>query len=331
MLFRSSLLLLIVFAGTFAFAQGLPIHTYDFGYRAYLSGSVHDPSGNPISNARIEVQDPMNGHTVAVAYSATNGSFQTENIPRGQYEVVVSLGISQSHSHLDLDSPRDQDFQLALNQGVAQAGDRQSVSLSQMKVPGHARKLFEKAISAFRAAHLDDAFSLVQKALVSCPNYAQALTLRGILSLQKGDTKSAEPDLEKAVELDYSDSTSFVALASLYNTEGKYDDAVKVLDRGLSMHPDSWQAWMESARAQIGRKHYDDALKALARGDRYFPADNTYIYLYRAQALVGVKNYPAAIGELETFLTREKSGPNVEVAQRTLGQLKNAVVQEAKK
>jgi predicted Zn-dependent protease len=331
MLFRFSLLLLIVSAATFSLAQGFSLSNRDFASRAFLSGSVHDAVGHPISNARVDVQDLLTGQVVTVAYSSTNGSFQTDEIPRGQYEVIVTVGLVQTRSRLDLDMTRDLDFRLPTTQAMAQSGGRQTVSLSQMKVPGRARKFFDKALSAFRSAHLDDAFNLVQKALATCPDYAQALTLRGILSLQKGDTKSAQPDLEKAVELDYSDTTSFIALASLYNTEGKFDDAFKVLDHGMSMHPESWQGWMETARAQIGRRHYDDALKALARGDRYFPSDNTHIYLLRAQAFIGTRNYPAAISQLEAFLGKERSGPNVDIAQKTLAHLKTAVVQEAQK
>jgi Tfp pilus assembly protein PilF len=87
-----------------------------------------------------------------------------------------------------------------------------------MKVPGKARKLFQKAMSAFRKAKLDDAFSFVQQAIGMYPDYAQALALRGVMNMQRGETEKAEPDLQKAVELDYSDDITYVALASLYNS-----------------------------------------------------------------------------------------------------------------
>lgn len=332
MLFRFSLLLNIVFVAITSFAQiGFAPAPKDFGYRASLTGTVRDATGLCLPDVRIEIQDAMTGRFVTTVYSSTNGSFQAYDLPRGQYEVIVSMGIIESRARIDLDMPREVDFRLAVNQPDGNDGRGQSVSLSQMKVPGKARKLFQKAMAAFRLAHLDDAFNLVQKALGSCPDYAQALTLRGLLSMQKGDNKSAQPDLEKAVELDYADDMSFVALASLYNTEGNYDQALKVLDRGMSVHPTSWQALMETARAQNGKKQYQDALKALAKLEKYAPANLTYRYLYRAQAFVGLKNYPAAVTELEAFLSKEKSGPNVEPAEKTLEQLRGAVIQEAKK
>src|SRR6185369_16062900 len=128
---------------------------------------------------------------VGSVYTSTNGRYEAFNLPRGEYEVTASIGIIESRSRLELDMPRELDFHLLTNADAAGAPQSSSVSLSQMKVPGKARKLFEKAMAAFRAAHIDDAFNLVQKAITSCPEYAQALTLRGLLNMERGDTKSA--------------------------------------------------------------------------------------------------------------------------------------------
>ena len=332
MLYRFSLLFLIVVVATLTLAQNSPFSTgtMDYGYRAGLSGTVRDNSGHGVSNAHIEVREIQSGRMVGSVYTASNGRYELFNLPRGEYEITASVGIIESRSRLELDMPRELDFHLITNAETAGAPQTSSVSLSQMKVPGKARKWFDKAMAAFRAAHIDDAFNFVQKAISSCPEYAQALTLRGLLNMEKGDNKSAQPDLEKAVELDYADDMNFVALASLYNTEGRYDEAMRVLERGMTVHPNSWQALMETARAQNGRKHYDDALKALAKADNYLPPDNTYKYLYRAQAFIGLRNYPAAITELNSFLSKESTGPNVETAKKTLDRLHGAVVQEAK-
>lgn len=333
MLCRFSLLLLIVVVATLALAQNAPFTggQMDYGYHAGLSGTVRDNSGHGIANARVEIRDLQSGRTVGSVYTSPNGRYELFSLPRGEYEVSASLGILESRSRIDVDMPRELDFRLMTNTDATGHANTSSVALSQMKVPGKARKWFEKAMAAFRAAHIDDAFNFVQKAISSCPEYAQALTLRGLLNMERGDNKSAQPDLEKAVELDYADDMNFVALASLYNTEGKYDEALRVLERGMTVHPNSWQALIETARAQNGRKHYEDALKALAKADNYLPPDNTYKYLYRAQAFIGLRNYPAAITELQSFLTKESAGPNVEMAKKTLDRLQNAVVQEAKK
>jgi tetratricopeptide (TPR) repeat protein len=332
---RHSLLLSIVFISTLfitatASAQD-DLSPGQIGFRLTLQGTIRDANSNPVPGARIQVQDLMTGRIIATAYSAVNGGFEVDNLKKGQYEVVAIVGLAECRSRVDLETTRDMDLRIDVGRAANNDSSGQSVSLSQMKVPSKARKMFQKAMDAFHKSRIDDAFNFVQQALGMYPDYAQALTLRGVLNLQKGDTSSAQPDLEKAVELDYGDDASFVTLAGLYSTEGKFDDAMRILERGLTLHPTSWQALLQMARAQIGKKQYEDALHTLVRADKTVPPEDTYHYLYRAQAFIGLKNYPAAIPELETFLTKESAGPNVEPARKTLEQLRAVVSQEARK
>jgi predicted Zn-dependent protease len=263
--------------------------------------------------------DLNTGRVLASTYTFANGSFEFPGLEAGRYEVVATFGVNEARSRLDLSGDRD----VSLNISTPRADKSQgsTVSVSQMKVPGKARKIFDKAMAAFRKAQLDDALSLVQKALGMYPDYAQALTLRGVLNMRKGDNHQAQPDLEKAVELDDSDDMGFVALASLYNNQKRYDEASRILQRGMTLHPDSWQAQMELARAEVGRKNADAALRALAKCEAHVPAEVYYPHLIRAQALIMQKNYQFAVTELEAFLAKEPNGPNSEPARNMLKQL----------
>jgi tetratricopeptide (TPR) repeat protein len=223
---------------------------------------------------------------------------------------------------------RDLTFRIS-NGGDVQGTRSKTVSVAEMKVPGKARKIFEKALEAFRKARIDDAFGLVQKALGVYPDYAQALTLRGVMNMQKGDTKQAQPDLEKAVELDHADDTGFAALGALYNTEKRFDEAIQVLERGITINPTSWQSQMELARAQVGKKDADAALRTLAKAEKYIPPQVYFPHLIRSEAFIIKKNYQAAIAELDAFLKYEPTGSNAEAAKRTLAQLQSVVASAA--
>ncbi len=334
MRFRALFLTAFVLLTLTAVAQYSTSDNYTgLGRRASLTGTVRDQSNNGAGGVRVELQDAVTGRTVASTFTFTNGSFDFTNIPEGHYEVVAGSGNADSRGRVDLFENRDITLHV-LTTSTAKAtedGTATSVSLSQMKVPGKARKLLQKAQDAFRGAHLDDAFNFVQKALGLYPEYAKALTLRGVLNLQRGDTKSAQPDLEKAVELDYADDMGFVALASLYNTEGNYDHALQVLERGITIHPNSWQAYCEMARAQIGRKDYDASLRILAKADTYLPSGVTFPRMYRAQALLGLKNVEGAITELRGYLEKDPQGTNAETARNILAKLGASEITEAKK
>ena len=296
-----------------------------------VSGVVRDTRNNALSSVRVELQSTVSGRTVASTYTFGDGSFQITDVPQGQYEVVATSGLHEVRSRIDYPGCGDLILRLPTDTAAdADAGDRNSVSLSQMKVPGKARKLFQKAMSAFRKAKLDDAFSFVQQAIGMYPDYAQALALRGVMNMQRGETEKAEPDLQKAVELDYSDDITYVALASLYNSEGKFDSAIQILDRGMSVHPNSWQALSEKARAEIGKQEYDSALKTLAKAEHYAPPTIAYMHLFRAQALWGIQNTAGATEEVEKYLELEPNGSNAEVARKMLVRLK-APAEEAKK
>lgn len=331
MFFRPLLLVSIVLAAITSTAQiySLPDTGGPSGFHYAVSGVVRDTHNNPLSGVRVELQSRLTGHVVASGYTYPNGSFELRNVPQGEYEIVATSGLHEVRSRIDNPGCGDLVLRLAADGGADRgAGDSNTVSLAQMKVPGKARKLFQKAMNAFRRAKLDDAFSLVQQALGTYPNYPQALTLRGVMNMQRGDNQKAEPDLQKAVELDYSDDLSYVALASLYNTEGKFDQALQILDRGMSMHPNSWQALSEKARAEIGKRDFDSALKSLARAENYAPPTSAYLHLFRAKALAGINNIPGATMEVEKYLQLEPKGQNAEVAHKMLAELKAADVSE---
>ncbi len=285
-----------------------------------VAGTVHDMSGHPINNARVEIIDPTSGRSLAVGFTTPTGRFEFDNLRSSEYELVASSGTVEIRSRID---GGDHEISVRLPMNAPDAGANPSaVSVTQMNVPGKARQLLQKAEQAFRRSRLDDAFGFVQKALVCYPNYAKALMLRGLLKMQKGDDRDAQPDLEKAVELDRTDSMGVVVLASLYNNEGQYDRAQQTLDHGSTLNPTSWQASLEMARAQIGKKDYGAAMRSLDHAATVAPPEVTLVSLYRAQALIGLKDYQAAITQLESYLSKSPNDGNSEQAKNILTKLK---------
>lgn len=331
MFVRPSVLLTIVFVALVSFAQDVSFplpRSGSFSVDSSLAGTVVDGAGHPISGARVEILDLYTGRTVSTAYTFPNGGFEFSRIPRDRYEIVASAGVNEARSRVDLAMDRNITFRLS--GGNSDQGSRShTVSVAEMKVPGKARKIFQKALDAFRKARIDDAFGLVQKALGVYPDYAQALTLRGVLNMRKGDTSQAQPDLEKAVELDHADDMGLAALGALYNTQKRFDEAIQVLERGIILNPTSWQSQMELARAQVGKKDADAALRTLAKAEKYIPPQIYFPHLVRAEAFIIKENYQAAVAELDAYLKYEPTGTNAEAAKRTLAQLQSLIASAA--
>jgi len=337
MFHRSVVLLSILTAALCANAQFTASSTFGMSepdasritLEARLSGFIQDSTGRPVDGARVDIMDGS-GRVVAGTMTTANGSFEVDNIPRGNYQVVATSGVSEARETVEVDGFSEVRLRLNTTQRDAVSGSANAFSVTQANVPGKARKMLEKAMDEFHKARLTEAFDFVQKALTVCPTYAKALTLRGILNMEKGDTKAAEPDLEKAVQLDYGDDMGFVALGSLYNTEGRYDNAVQTLERGMTVNPKSWQANLEMARAQIGKRDFGGAVRSLDRSEMFAPPTVTLPKLFRAEALVGLKDYKGAIEALEYYVNKSPDSPEVPQAKEMLAKLKVMTASEQK-
>jgi tetratricopeptide (TPR) repeat protein len=195
-----------------------------------------------------------------------------------------------------------------------------SISVAQYKVPGKARDEYNKAHAALEKQKTDDAIKHLEKALSIYPDYADALTLRGVLELNQRNPEAAIADLDKAIKADGNYAMAYLVMGSALNMQAKFDDAIRALERGESLAPDSWQAHFEMGKAYIGKADYPAALKHLERALNMSPAEYPLIYLLQAHALLAMKQYPEAMSALESYLQKEPAGPNRAEAERMLEQ-----------
>jgi len=219
-----------------------------------LSGMVRSSDGQPAKEARVEVTDLRTGQIVASAYTNFGGAFEISNLNRGTYEIVAQSGLAEVRERVNLD---ESDGMIGLRlppvATASDAGNRYSVSVAQMKVPEKARKAFNNADSEVRKQKLEDAQKHLADALSIYPNYAEALTLRGILKLDAGQSDAARVDLEQAVDSDNNYSMAYIALGATYNLLTRWDDALRVLDRGVGLAPTSWQGYFEMGESFHGQ------------------------------------------------------------------------------
>jgi tetratricopeptide (TPR) repeat protein len=165
-----------------------------------------------------------------------------------------------------------------------------------------------------------DANKHLAKALELCPNYADALTLRGIFELNQKDSQSAIADLDKAIKADSNYAMAYMVLGSAFNMESKFDEALRVLQRGESLAPNYWQAHFEMGKSYIGKADYPAALRQLERAESLAPGQYPLIYLLRAHALMALKQYPDATVALQAYLQKDPQGRNSAQAHKMLEQ-----------
>ncbi len=318
-LLRVSLLSLVVSISLFA--QNMNTDQATSMTSGTITGSVRTLDGRPLANARVEARDIDTGSMSATTYTNERGMFELYNIRRGNYEIVAISGVDEAHERVQV-GPMDVPVNLRINaRGKAPDGSA-TVSVARFKVPEKAQKEYEKGAEAFKKNKLDEAHKHIDKALSIYPNYAEALVIRGLLSVDANNMAAGEADLQAAIKADPSYGMGYIAMGAVLNQERKFADAKRVLQRGVALAPDSWQAYFELSKAAMGMSEYDAALKNVERAHGIVKNDYPPIHLIKAHALMGLKQYEHAVAELEQFLARDPQNPNAEYARNTLDRAK---------
>lgn len=289
---------------------------------ATLSGSVRSSDDKPARDARVELLSTSSGQIVASTYTGQNGTFDFSNIPNGSYEVSVVSGLDEVRERVDLRSGISMvnlRLQRAGAAAAAEVGNRSTVSVAQLSVPGKARKAFKKAQEAMTKQDLVAASRYVEEALAEHPEYSEALTLRGILKLDAGKLDEACDDFDHAIKADNNYPLAYFAMGAAYNMKSRWDDALRTIDRGLALAPDSWQAYFEMGKAFLGKGSYEAAVRQLNKAQDLGPKDYTLIHLVKAHALLGLKNYAEAMAELQWYIEKSpRDDRNSVMARETL-------------
>ena len=289
-----------------------------------ISGVVSGSDGTPLADVRIELRNQQNGLTIASAYTNASGAFQFAGLPPAQYELIATRGLVEARQNLTL-SDVGANLRIRLNTAdaaAAQADGRSSVSVAEYKVPQKARDALHKAQEALAKNRLDEARKQLAKSLDIYPEYAAALTLRGVLALDDGQVQPAVNDFDKAIHSDAGFAMAYTGMAAAMNLLHKFDDAVRSADRAVTLAPSAWQSYFEMAKAYIGKTDYRNALTQLSKAQEFEPKEYAPLHLVRAHALIALQQYNDAATELQAFLALAPQDPNAGMARQALEKVK---------
>jgi len=214
------------------------------------------------------------------------------------------------------------------NDPSASAGSANSVSVTQLQIPERARNAFHKAQEAMQKQKTADVEKYLAESLQAYPRYADALTLRAILKLDKNEYEAASRDLEQAIKFDPNYGLAYIALGSAYNLMSHWDDALRVLTRGASLNPASWQAYFETGRALLGKHDFAAAVQQLSKAQELRP-DYALVHLAKANAMIGLRDYAHALAELEVYLQRDPKSSQAERARQLAEQIRPLAINMA--
>ena len=334
--FRTTSLALLFFAST-CYSQVLnPTITNHAGpsFRApnlnSVSGVVVAIDGTPIADAHVELRNENTGHTVASGYTNENGAFEFAGLPSAPCEVVAISGLSEAREHVGPDGPVSPKIRLDnSNQKAVHADGNATVSVAEYKVPQKARDALHKAQATLGKNKPEETATYLAKALEIYPDYAPALTLRGVLALDRSDANAAMNDFDKAIHADPGFALAYTAMTAALNQLNKFDDALRSAERAITLAPRSWQSYFEMAKAYVGKADYPHALQQLSKAQSLNPKEYAPIHLVRAHVMLATKDYSNAMNELQEFLKLAPQDPNSASARSVLEKVKAAVAASA--
>ena len=127
-----------------------------------------------------------------------------------------------------------------------------------------ADELFTSArTAAFDEKDYSKSISLAKKALDISPDYTDISIFLGRIYTWSKDVDSAKSVFEELGKRDVKDEDYFIAYASLEYWNDNNNKAIEIIDKGLSLHPQSEPLWLLKAKTYNSAKDYEAAQVAV--------------------------------------------------------------------
>jgi len=187
---------------------------------------------------------------------------------------------------------------------------------------------FDAAGASIAAGNTDDALAKLNDIVVKVPDCAACYAKIGDLQVTKKDNAAAEAAYQKAVTIDPTLSDVYAALATVYNGEGKLDDAAKMSAKAAELNAAKGGGGDATSLYNQGiilwnQGKGDDAKACF---DKAVAADPKFADAYYMQGLilVGQTKNADAIKALNKYLELAPTGQNAETAKAILASIKGS-------
>ena len=313
-----------------------------------LRGHVVDGAGKPVPEA--EVQFDFVGNIVSTFKTKTdkNGDFTQAGLPVGKWNVTVTKGDLKAKIVGQTVVGNDQvkirpDIVLRASGGKGSGvpsdlgGGSGKADAATEKLIAEIQNKFKTAVEALNAEKPDEAIPLLteistisEKCATCRAKLGEAYLKKGIKETDDAAKKtafaSAEEWFNKAIEIDPAQPDSYAGLASLYNTQQKFDEATKMSNKAIELMaaaPGGGDPAVVYNQGVIfwNQGKVAEAKQMFAKVVELDPK-NADAHYYYGMALVNEGKLPDAKKELEEYLKLAPTGDNAATAKAIIAQIK---------
>jgi tetratricopeptide (TPR) repeat protein len=279
-----------------------------------ISGTVLLKAGNrPASQVAVKLKSHAAGIFRSVL-TDFEGHFEVRSLPPSTYEIVVEEpGYEPAETSTQLDSSSSK-LVLYLNSSNSPLTERNrySVSTRELKIPRKARGEYIKGLVSLAKKDFAGSLSHFKKAAQAFPDYYEAYYHVGVVETTLGQLDEAMQVFQKAIDLSGgSYAWAEFGIGYLLYRQGKPEEAVTIIRRGLEKDENSYDAYFILGLALLRLNRLDEAERsareALLRNPNFAEA-----YLLLSDAYGRRREYRAQLQGLDAYLKLEPNGAESE-------------------
>jgi tetratricopeptide (TPR) repeat protein len=283
-----------------------------------ISGTVLLRTSNrPASQVAVKLKSHVAGIFRSVL-TDLEGHFEVRSLPPSTYEIVVDEpGYEPAQTSARLEGASSK-LVLYLDSPASTHTERSSytVSTRELRIPGKARNEYAKGLGSLAKHDLAGSAEHFLKAAQAFPDYYEAFYHIGVVRTRQGLLGEALPAFQKAIDLSGGRyAWAEFGIGYLQYVEGKSEEAVTTIRRGLEVDENSPEGYLFLAMALLRLNRLDEAEKS-AREALLRDPNLAQAYLVLSDAYGRRQEYLAQLQGLEAYLKLEPNGAESQSARR---------------
>ncbi len=278
----------------------------------------------------VELQNSF-GVTLNQSMSGDRGQVDFLQLPAGTYRIYLrdEAVAEQPDVNIPLDPMEGSHTEIIRvklkedsgNEPAFTRPSKATVSAAELKIPGNARKEFDKGNDLMQKNRLDEAAAHFEKAITLYSRYAAAYNNLGVIAIRAGDMAKARQQFTRALEADPNNSNAALNLARLVYPEHDWAKLDDLLHRGVSGDPGNVEALTMLTIADYNLKKFNDVIADTHRVHELDHAKFAVVHLLAARSYEALRNPREAMVEYKVFLKEDPTSNSAPEAQAALTRL----------
>ena len=294
-----------------------------FGAKGTLSITVQVTGRQgtiPCNNLNVELLSSTGG-VVSRAVTGEGGGVDFDNIDPGCYQIRVvhyQDGVTNEPC-IQVIADRGRQSRTVYLQALEGSDSPQSaISTAALAVPDSAKSEFEHGMEAMRRDKLGDAEKRLRKAVEKYPSYADAWNALGVVAMKRGEPDAGRKNFSKAMRVDPNFAPAAVNMARLLVPENKNRDAIRYLQKSLTLDPRNSDAWSLLALAQFNEGDLESAAASAEKAHNFPHPGNAAMHFLAATIYDRQRRIDDVARQLELYLQEDPNGINADRARKGL-------------